>query len=305
MKKTHQRVATLGCILSIALSGFGTGCVRSSSENVLQSEFRQAKDGGEEGSPPFDSIKCLTPAPQWYKQLWLDLNGPENELGRALMTHYMGCTGKPYKLNLLQFRSLPVAFVEAEINPLLQFAARGEELRKVGENPEDFSVEDFDDSVLVSTHYGNTLGHFHLHLKGRLKHRKNEFGKLVARFEGVARVEDRYDFDPSPTAQKESWRGNDTELRVRIAHIAMPGRAFEITSDDFPLNIDIPLREGELIQRSENDEKSGYSNYGEQVQLVLMTELRSARWEKASTLQRISILAKLMKRLHDAVVMRR
>lgn len=305
MQKTHQRAAIIGCIFTTALSGFVTGCVRSSSENALQSESSQTKGGGEESPPLFDSIKCLTPAPQWYKQLWLDLNGPENELGRALMTHYMGCTGKPYKLKLSQFRSLPIAFVDAEFNPLSQFAVHGEELHKAGENPEDFPVEDFDDSVLVSTHYGNTLGHFHLHLKGRLQHRKNEFGNFVARFEGVARVEDRYDFDPSPTAQKESWRGNDTELRVRIAHIAMPGRAFDITSDDFPLNIDIPLREGELIQRSENDEKSGYSNYGEQVQLVLMTELRSARWEKAPPLQRISILTKLMKRLHDAVVMRR
>ncbi|MEY4065467.1 MAG: hypothetical protein RIR26_1675 [Pseudomonadota bacterium] len=304
MRKTHGRTSALWVIFSIVLAGLGSACVRGSAVSQPQSQTQETFTPEKEFPLVFNSIKCLTPAPQWYKNLWLDLNAPENELGRALMTHYMGCSGKPFKMTAAQFRALPVALVDDELNPFLQFAKHGELLRREGELSEDYDVTDFEDSILVSTHYGNTLGHFQLHVKGDLKFRKNEMGVFVPRFEGVAKVEDRYDFDPSLSAQKDSWRGNDTEFRVRIAHFALPGRAFDVTSEEFSFQMEIPTRAGELAQRSENDEKSGYSSYGEQVQAVLMTEMRSTRWENSSLLQRISILAKLMKRLHEALLMR-
>ncbi|NBX18756.1 MAG: hypothetical protein EBR09_15490, partial [Proteobacteria bacterium] len=116
---------------------------------------------------------------------------------------------------------------------------------------------------------------------------------------------DKYDFNPSSGSAAQSWRGNDTELRVRLAHIGLPGKAFDVESDWFNFEFDYPRFDSDLIQESANSEKSGYSAYGEQVQVILMTELRSARWEKASAVERIKILMTTMRRIHEAVRQRK
>jgi hypothetical protein len=252
-----------------------------------------------------DSIKCLVPAPSGYKQLWMDINSTDNSLGRALMAHYMGCGGSTFRLSEDAFRSLPVMLT----GPISEsvFLSRSfieDAVKNRTENAGDRIVE-IDETVIASTHYGNSLGHFQLRLRGDLIWKKNEFGTVVPHFTGQAKVFDKYDFNPSSGSAAESWRGKDTELRVRLAHIGLPGKAFDVESDWFNFEFDYPRFDSDLIQESANSEKSGYSNYGEQVQVILMTELRSARWEKASAVGRISILMTTMRRIHAAVRQRK
>ena len=155
--------------------------------------------------------------------------------------------------------------------------------------------------MIASTHYGNTLGNFQLKLKGTLVRRKNQLGNIVPHFNGQAKAFDRYDFNPSETPVKNSWRGRDTEVRVRIAHVGLPGKAFDIESDWMNFSFDYPRFEDDLIQESENNSRSGYSEYGERVQAILMTELRSSRWEKSSNLEKVKILLQTMRRIHEAL----
>jgi hypothetical protein len=88
---------------------------------------------------------------------------------------------------------------------------------------------------------------------------------------------------------------------VRIAHVGLPGRAFNIESDWMNFSFDYPKYEDDLIQETENNERSGYSEYGERVQAILMTELRSSRWEKASNIDRVRILLQTMRRIHESL----
>lgn len=245
------------------------------------------------------SIKCIIPSPQWYKDLWLDLNAEDNALGRSLMSHYMGCSGRTYKLSESEFRSLPITM--ADTNSTSTNFSRDGISRAIANRSfhEGDKIFDVDESIFVRTNYGNTLGNFQLHLRGKIFWRKNTEGQVVPHFEGKARLNDRYDFDPSTSGIKNSWRGSDTELRVRIAHVGLPGRAFAIESEWMNLGFDFPRDELKPIQQSPNTYKSGYSAYGQQVQLILMRELRSSRWEKASTLERLGILVQTMRRLQE------
>lgn len=291
-QRAGQGLAFLGVLL------LATGCQPATTQIAMQTQ--DINSTLESAAEILDSIKCIVPAPLWYKKLWIDLNGEENILGRAFMTRYMSCAGGTYRLSADEFRTLPVAMVPQEFGPYhlqREFIQDAVDNRIGGAGD---VIADIDDTILASTHYGNTLGHFQLELRGKLVWRKNEFDAIVPHFKGEVRVKDRYDFNPSESAQKDSWRGRDTELRVRIAHIGMPGRAFDIESDWFAFNFDYPRFDSDLIQESENNEKSGYSSYGEQLQLILMTELRSARWEKASAKEKLNILVQTMKRLHAA-----
>lgn len=247
------------------------------------------------------TIKCVVPSPQWYKDLWLDINAKENDLGRSLMTHYMGCSGKTYKLSEAEFRSLPISIVESSFG--LMFLKRdfiqsaiANRTGRIGDK-----IADIDETFIATTHYGNTLGYFQMELRGKLVWRKNALDQIVPRFEGQTRVTDRYDFNPSGSHMKDSWRGRDTELRVRVAHVGLPGRDFEVESEWMNFSFDYPKYESDLIQEGPNAEKSGYSDYGQQVQLILMTELRSSRLEKATALERLGIIVQTMKRIHAAV----
>lgn len=274
-----------------------TACIKSQSVNQTSESDTQSLA---QAAEILESIKCIAPAPRWYKSLWLDINAESNTLGRELMNHYMGCTGKTFTLRKEHFDSLPLSMVDDPFNPLQFFAQRSEELRKEGQLREGVEESVFEETILTSTHYGNTLGHFQLKLKGKLVLKKNEFGWITPRFEGYAQVFDRYDFNPSDSSQKDSWRGSDTELRVRLAHVALPGRAFDIVSDWFPMAFDVPKYAGDLFQTSRNESESGYSSYGEQLQLILMTELRSEKWAKAKNNERVSIVVRTMQRLHEA-----
>lgn len=129
-------------------------------------------------------------------------------------------------------------------------------------------------------------------------------GEIVPRFEGKARVYDRYDFNPSVSSAKESWRGRDSELRVRIAHIALPGKPFEISSDWMDFNFDLPKYEYDLINDGNNSESSGYSKHGERLQAILTVELRSSAWEKASPLDKLKTIIRTMQKIHETLKMR-
>jgi len=287
----------------LALSLAATACLPQT--QATDSQQQSLDTTLEQTARIVESIKCIVPSPQWYKNLWLDLNSAENDLGRTLMAHYMGCSGATFKLTEAQFRSLPVALVPDAFGPV--FVTRSfVDMVMQGENKQEgLVIQDVDEPVLVTTHYGNTLGHFQLQLKGQLVWKKNIQGILTPSFRGQARVSDNYDFNPSETQPKDSWRGRDTELRVRIAHIAMPGKNFAIESDWMPMEFTFPKYESDLIQYSQNDEKSGYSEYGERLQAILMTELRSARWQKASHIEKVKITMHMLKRLHQATVERK
>lgn len=266
----------------------------------VDAQQQSLDDALEKTAQILDSIKCIVPSPQGYKQLWLDINADDNTLGRALMTHYMGCSGTPFRLTEKEFRKLPLSIVPVEFGPM--FLRRDfiddvvkNRIGKVGDK-----IVDVDETILAATHYGNTLGNFQLELRGRLVWRQNEFGKIVPHFTGQARALDRYDFNPSESSLKNSWRGNDTELRVRLAHVGLPGKAFDIESEWMNYKFDFPKYDSDLIQESENSEKSGYSAYGEQAQAILMTELRSSRWEKAGAGERIKIIITTMRRLYQS-----
>jgi hypothetical protein len=292
-RRVGRGLAMAGVLLIAA------GCQPATTQTAAQTQ--DLGSALETAAELLDSIKCIVPAPSWYKKLWVDLNGEENALGRAFMTRYMSCAGGTYRLTADEFRTLPVAIVPQEFGTfyLQREFIQNAIANRIGSAGD--VIADIDETILASTHYGNTLGHFQLELRGKLVWRKNEFDAIVPHFKGEARVKDRYDFNPSESSQKDSWRGNDTELRVRIAHFGMPGRAFDIESDWLAFNFDYPRFDSDLIQESKNNEKSGYSSYGEQVQLILMTELRSARWEKASAKEKLNILVQTMKRLHAAV----
>lgn len=287
----------------LTLSILATGCFPQ--PQVSNSDSQSLESAVEQTARIVESIKCILPSPQWYKNLWLDLNSAENDLGRTLMAHYMGCSGTAFKLTEAQFRSLPVALVPEALGGV--FVTRSfVDMVMQGENKQEgLVIQDVDEPVLVTTHYGNTLGHFQLQLRGQLVWKKNIQGILTPSFRGQARVSDNYDFNPSETQPKDSWRGRDTELRVRIAHIAMPGKNFAIESDWMPMEFTFPKYESDLIQYSQNDEKSGYSEYGERLQAILMTELRSARWQKASHIEKVKITIHMLKRLHQATVERK
>jgi len=288
-------VALLCTALSVGL----VGCKRNASENV--SDAQSFEENLDKMAQLLDSIKCIVPSPQWYKNLWLDLNSKENLLGRRFMTHYMGCSGATYQLSEAEFRALPLQLVEQEFGSVFFKREYMTEIvrNRIGDVGD--KIADINESVIASTHFGNTLGNFQLELKGVLVWRKNDFGKIVPHFKGQARARDRYDFNPSETSAKDSWRGRDTELRVRIAHVGMPGKAFDVESGWMNFSFDYPKYDSELIQESENSERSGYSEYGERVQAILMTELRSQRWEKASHLERLKILLQTMRRVHEAL----
>lgn len=288
-------VALLCTALSVGL----VGCKRNASENV--SEAQSWENNLDKMAQLLDSIKCIVPSPQWYKNLWLDLNSKENLLGRSFMAHYMGCSGTTYRLSEAEFRTLPLQLVEQEFGPVFLKRDYISEIIRNRIGAVGDKIADIDDRVIAATHFGNTLGNFQLELKGVLVWRQNDFGKIVPHFKGQAKARDRYDFNPSETAAKESWRGRDTELRVRIAHVGMPGKAFDVESGWMNFSFDYPRYDSDLIQESENSERSGYSEYGERVQAILMTELRSSRWEKASHLERLKILLQTMRRVHEAL----
>lgn len=286
----------------LALSMAATACLPQT--QATDSQQQSLDTTLEQTSRIVESIKCIVPSPQWYKNLWLDLNGTENELGRALMTHYMGCSGTAFKLTEAQFRSLPVALVPEALGGVFVTRSFVEMVMKDEEKLLGRVIEDVDESVLASTHYGNTLGHFELQLRGQLLWQSDFQGQLVPHFRGQARIKDSYDFNPSESQPKESWRGRDTELRVRIAHVAMPGKNFQIESDWMHMEFRFPKYESDLIQFSQNDEKSGYSDYGERLQAILMTEMRSTRWQKASHMEKVKITINMLKRLHQATTER-
>ena len=299
-KRTARACAHASAL--VTLSALATACFPQ--PQLSDSDPQSLEKAAEQTARIAESIKCIVPSPQWYKNLWLDLNGSENELGRALMAHYMGCSGTTFKLTEAQFRSLPVALVPETLGPLYVTHAFVNTVVNDENKIENGVIQDIDETVLAYTHYGNTLGHFQLHLKGQLIWKNNRTGTLAPHFRGNARVSDSYDFNPSETQPKDSWRGRDTELRVRIAHVALPGKNFQIESDWMPFAFDFPKYESDLIQSSVNDEKSGYSQYGEQLQSILMTELRSQRWQKASHMEKINIVIKMLKRMHAATIKR-
>lgn len=290
----------MGATASIAL--LAAGCVPA--EHTSDAATQTTASATEHAKRISDAVKCLVPSPQWYKNLWLDLNAPDNDLGRALMTHYMSCRGSTFHLSEAQFKTLPVALVTDATGPVFTKRSFIDSIAADGAKTEGEIIQTVDETVLASTHYGNTLGHFQLHLRGALIWQKNMVGALAPHFRGQARVSDNYDFNPSATQPKESWRGRDTELRVRIAHVGMPGRPFQIESDWIPYDFTIPKYESDLIQFSPNDDKSGYSDYGEKLQAILMTELRSERWQKSSSLEKLKIVVRLLTRLHQEVVKR-
>jgi len=299
----HLRPLWMRLSAVVALSMAATACLPQT--QATDSQQQSLDNSLEQAARIVESIKCIVPSPQWYKNLWLDLNSPDNELGRALMAHYMECSGATFKLTEAQFRQLPVALVPDAFGPVFVTRSFVNMAMHEENKQEGLVIQDVDEPVLATTHYGNTLGHFQLQLKGQLVWKKNIQGKLAPYFRGHARVRDSYDFNPSESQPKESWRGRDTELRVRIAHIAMPGKNFAIESDWMPMEFGFPQYESDLIQYSPNDEKSGYSEYGERLQAILMTELRSARWQKASHMEKIKITIHMLNRLHQATVERK
>ncbi|NBW82640.1 hypothetical protein EBR21_12890 [bacterium] len=288
-------------VLVMAISG----CHLSPQPPQSQAQAQSPEGAAESAAQLADSIKCILPAPRWYKDLWLDINAPENTLGRLLMAHYMDCRGTTFQLSEEEFKKLPLQLVAME-NASPWFA------KEFIDNPRPSSaasegdiIDSIDDAVLAVTHYGNTLGNFQIELKGVLKWKRHFSGRLLPHFDGKARVKDLYDFNPSESAAKDSWRGRDTELRVRIAHVGLPGKPFEVVSDWMNFSFDYPGYSDDLIQEGVNSAKSGYSSYGEELQLILMTELRSERWSKASSLGKLEILLKTMKRMHDAAKRRK
>ncbi|MFZ9520574.1 MAG: hypothetical protein ACO3A4_08870 [Silvanigrellaceae bacterium] len=285
--------------LFFAVAGGLSACGLSNREAPTAST-QGMQDVVESAAQVVDSIKCLVPAPQWYKSLWLDINSSENALGRSLMTHYMGCSGSTFQLRGQEFEKLPLQLVADDFSSPWFSKNFVDDPQPFEGDSEGDVIDTVNEPVLFSTHYGNTLGNFQLDLNGVLKWKKHFSGKLIPRFEGKARVRDRYDFNPSESAAKDSWRGRDTELRVRIAHVGMPGKAFDIVSDWVEFSFDFPRYPGDLIQEGINSEKSGYSDYGEQLQLILMTELRSEKWNSASAREKLDILVKTMRRLHAA-----
>lgn len=274
-------------------------------QQAAESEQQSLDSALEHTARIVESIKCIVPSPQWYKDLWLDLNSAENELGRALMTHYMSCRGTTFQLSEAQFRSLPVMLVADTLGPIYVTRDFVELVMHEDSKQEGKVIHPVNETVLASTHYGNTLGHFQMHLRGHLIWKKNMLGKLVPQFQGLAKVTDNYDFNPSESQPNESWRGRDTELRVRIAHIGMPGKNFRIESEWMPFEFLFPKYDSDLIQSSKNDEKSGYSEYGEKLQGILMTELRSARWQNSSAMEKVKIVIQLLSRLHQTTVARK
>ncbi|MEN9826227.1 MAG: hypothetical protein RI953_1972 [Pseudomonadota bacterium] len=292
---SRKGIAAILLMMGLAISG-----CQASSEDPSQAQVQSWEDTIESAAQIVESIKCFVPAPLWYKNLWLDINASENELGRSLMSHYMGCRGTTFQLSEQEFKKLPLQLVAMELASPWFAKEFIEDPKPFLNDAEGDIIDTLDEAVLVATHVGNTLGHFQLELKGVLKWKRHFSGKLLPHFEGKARVKDRYDFNPSESDAKESWRGRDTELRVRIAHVGMPGKAFEVISDWMNFSFDYPRYSGDLIQEGENSGKSGYSSYGEELQLILMTELRSEKWNKASSREKLGILVTTMKRLHDA-----
>lgn len=298
-KHTSMGWSRFCALLCASFSFFLLACNRSATESI--SEAQSWEQNLDKMAQLIDSIKCIVPSPAWYKSLWIDLNSKENLLGRNLMSHYMSCSGKNYLLSEAEFRTLPIQLVKQDFGPIfLRRDYINEVIRnRIGMDGD--KIADINESVIAATHYGNTLGNFQLELKGVLVWRKNDFEKIVPHFRGQAKIRDRYDFNPSETSAKDSWRGRDTELRVRIAHVGLPGRAFNIESDWMNFSFDYPKYEDDLIQETENNERSGYSEYGERVQAILMTELRSSRWEKASNIDRVRILLQTMRRIHESL----
>ncbi|NBX19096.1 MAG: hypothetical protein EBR09_17270, partial [Proteobacteria bacterium] len=109
-----------------------------------------------------DSIKCLIPAPPGYKQLWMDINATDNLLGRALMAHYMGCGGLTFRLSEDLFRSLPVMLSGQNSQSVFLSRTFIEDAVKNRTGNAGDRIVEIDETVIASTHYGNTLGHFQL-----------------------------------------------------------------------------------------------------------------------------------------------
>ncbi|NBO39046.1 hypothetical protein EBU99_10735 [bacterium] len=300
--QTQRRSLLKSMTALLVLGNLAAACVAKTP--APESQEQSLESAAEAAAQISESVKCILPSPQWYKNLWLDLNDQDNLLGRNLMTHYMSCTGGLYRLSEAEFRSLPVRFFASNSGATVLSRAFIEEQIKHRISPAGTKIIDVDETLIAATSYGNTLGNFQLQFKGTLVWRQNSDGDLVPHFQGHVQAKDRYDFNPSDSKITDSWRGRDTEVRVRIAHVGLPGKAFDVESAWLPLEFDYPSSELGLIQDGGNGGKSGYSAYGEQVQLILMTELRTSRWEKSSNLEKLKILIKTLKRLHAAVAAR-
>jgi hypothetical protein len=277
------------------------GC-KPAAKTLDESEFQSLSSQSVRDSI-LSSVKCIIPAPPPYKWLWLGVNHKDNKLGIALMQHYMGCSGSAFNLSEKEFRNLPLAIIIRSSGSNYFSRNFFGKLHSSGQNQAGSLIGSVDESVIAKATYGNTLGNFTLKLKGSLKWKMVNSGSLIPRFEGKAKVRDNYDFNPSGSTLKNSWRG-EAEARVRIAHVALPGKAFAIESDWFDFSFDFPY--GNNVDDGPNEfvgtiqrgkyQGTGYSDFGKKVIWSLVYELNSGEWDKASASDKIRMVVATMLR---------
>ena len=77
-----------------------------------------------------------------------------------------------------------------------------------------------------------------------------------------------------------------------------------MTSNWEQISFPVPMKRYDFIQKGSNLHKSGYSEYGQKLQSIILVELRSSRWKKTTNIGKMKIIIRTMKRLLNETLKR-